>query len=174
MTRLELQLYEYNEWANGQIFNRLKELPKDVYREEIQSVFSSMSRVLAHVYLSDLGWLEVFSGNDMEHALVLQEQLKEDTESKELEEMEVMFLKLSERYKLFFNQLEGSDKPLMVENPNGDIMETSVFEQVPHVVNHGTYHRGNITAMLRQMGYASVPTDYGLYLYFKRSGAITE
>ena len=38
-----------------------------------------------------------------------------------------------------------------------------------HVVNHGTYHRGNITAMLRQMGYASVPTDYGIYLYINKS-----
>lgn len=174
MERLELQLYDYNEWANGQMFNRLKELPKDVYGKEIQSVFSSISRVLAHVYLSDLGWIEVFSGKNMEHALTLQEQLKGEMESKGLEEMEAKFLKLSERYKLFFSQLEGLDKPLKIENPNGDIMETSVFEQVPHVVNHGTYHRGNITAMLRQMGYASVPTDYGLYLYLKQSGARTE
>ncbi|WP_313897918.1 DinB family protein [Brevibacillus sp. FSL L8-0520] len=34
-----------------------------------------------------------------------------------------------------------------------------------HVVNHGTYHRGNIAAMLRQQGYAGVPTDYVFYLY---------
>lgn len=172
MARLELQLYDYNGWANGQIFDRLKGLPREVYRNEIQSVFSSISRVLAHVYLSDLGWIEVFSGEKMAYALMLQEQLKEETESKGLEEMEAMFFKLSERYKLSFSQLEGSDKPLVIENPNGDLMETSVFGQVPHVVNHGTYHRGNITAMLRQMGYASVPTDYGLYLYLKQSGAI--
>lgn len=170
MTRLELQLYDYNKWANGQIFDRLKALPKEVYPMRIQSVFPSISYVLAHVYLSDLGWIEVFSGKNMEHALRLQGELKEETESKGLEEMEAMFLKLSERYKLFFSQLEGSDKPLEIENPNGDLMKTSVFEQVPHVVNHGTYHRGNITAMLRQMGYASVPTDYGLYLYLKQSG----
>ncbi|MBM7646801.1 putative damage-inducible protein DinB [Scopulibacillus daqui] len=172
MTRLELQLYDYNEWANRQIFNRLKELSEDVYRQEIQSVFPSISHVLAHVYLSDLGWIEVFSGKDMNHALMLQEQLKDETELKELKEMEAMFLKLSERYKLFFSQLGDSDKPLEIKNPNGDLMETSVFEQVPHVTNHGTYHRGNITAMLRQMGYASVPTDYGLYLYLKQTGAI--
>ncbi|TCP21725.1 hypothetical protein EV207_14034 [Scopulibacillus darangshiensis] len=30
-----------------------------------------------------------------------------------------------------------------------------------------TESSGNITAMLRQMGYASVPTDYGVYLYLK-------
>ncbi|MEY9869279.1 putative damage-inducible protein DinB [Peribacillus sp. B2I2] len=46
-------------------------------------------------------------------------------------------------------------------------MKTCVAELGPHVVNHGTYHRGNITAMLRQMGYASISTDYGLYLFLK-------
>ncbi len=168
MAQLELQLYDYNEWANRQIFNRLKELSKDVYRQEVHSVFPSISHVLAHVYLSDLGWIEVFSGKSMDYSLRLQEQLKEETVLKGIKEMEAMFLKLSERYKMFLSEIENTDKPLVIENPNGDLMETSVFEQVPHVVNHGTYHRGNITAMLRQMGYASVPTDYGLYLYLKK------
>ncbi|WP_079528003.1 DinB family protein [Halobacillus hunanensis] len=168
MKQIELQLYDYNEWANRQIFDRLKELPKDVYRQEVQSVFPSISHVLAHVYLSDLGWIEVFSGKSMDYSLRLQEELKEETVSKGMEEMEAIFLKLSERYKLFLSKMENTDKPLVIENPNGDLMETSVFEQVLHVVNHGTYHRGNITAMLRQMGHSSVPTDYGLYLYLKQ------
>ncbi len=55
MSNFALQFYDYNIWANNQIFNRLKELPKDVYHQEVQSVFSSISSVMAHVYLSDLG-----------------------------------------------------------------------------------------------------------------------
>jgi uncharacterized damage-inducible protein DinB len=31
---------------------------------------------------------------------------------------------------------------------------------VRHVVNHGTYHRGQVAAMLRQLGYSPPPTDY--------------
>jgi uncharacterized damage-inducible protein DinB len=34
-----------------------------------------------------------------------------------------------------------------------------------HVVNHGTYHRGNITAMLRQLGSKGISTDFIFYLY---------
>jgi uncharacterized damage-inducible protein DinB len=170
MTHFALQFYDFNVWANNQIFKRLKELPKDAYSQEVQSVFSSVSNVLAHVYLSDLGWIEVFSGKSMNHALMLAEQLKEQTESKGLEEMETIFFELSERYKSFLNQKEDIDKSLVIETPSGDLMKTSVSELVTHVVNHGTYHRGNITAMLRQMGYASVMTDYGLYLYLKTKG----
>ncbi|MCP3033604.1 DinB family protein [Halobacillus sp. A1] len=168
MTQLGLQLYNYNEWANQQIFNRLKELPKDVYRQEIESVFSSISNVFAHVYLSDLGWIEVFSGKSMNYALELASQQKRETESKGIDEMEAMFLKLSERYKLFLSKKENVDKPIEIENPSGGLMKTSVSELVTHVVNHGTYHRGNITAMLRQMGYVSVGTDYGLYLFLSQ------
>jgi uncharacterized damage-inducible protein DinB len=171
MTHFALQFYDFNVWANKQIFKRLNELPKDAYRQEVQSVFSSISSVLAHVYLSDLGWIEVFSGKSMNHALMLAEQLKEETESKGLEEMETLFLELSERYISFLNQKQILDKSLVIENPSGD-MKTSVSDLVPHVVNHGTYHRGNITAMLRQMGYASVSTDYGIYLYLKNKGLV--
>ncbi|MBT2649810.1 DinB family protein [Bacillus sp. ISL-34] len=167
MSHFALQFYDFNVWANKQIFNRLKELPKDVYHQEVQSVFSSVSSVMAHVYLSDLGWVEVFSGKSMNHALELAEQLKAQTESKELEEMEAMFFELSGRYKSLLSQKENLDKPLIIENPTGGQMKTSLAELVPHVVNHGTYHRGNITAMLRQMGYASTSTDYGLYLFLK-------
>jgi uncharacterized damage-inducible protein DinB len=103
----------------------------------------------------------------MNHSTILAEQLKEQTELKGLEEMEIMFFELSERYKSFLSQKESIGKSLVIENPSRDIMKTSVSELVPHVVNHWTYHRGNIIAMLRQMGYASVSTDYSLYLYLK-------
>ncbi|MEC1795338.1 damage-inducible protein DinB, partial [Bacillus mojavensis] len=49
-------------------------LPKEVYHQEVQSVFPSISHVLSHVYLSDLGWMEVFSGQSMTDALALAEQ----------------------------------------------------------------------------------------------------
>ncbi|MCI3985635.1 damage-inducible protein DinB [Bacillus vallismortis] len=169
MSDFSLHFYEYNVWANQQIFNRLKELPKEVYRQDIQSVFPSISHVLSHVYLSDLGWIEVFSGKSMNDALALAEQLQDQTVAKEIEEMEDLFLKLSERYTLCLQQNEQIDKPLQIQNPSGAIMQTTIAELVPHVVNHGTYHRGNITAMLHQAGYSSAPTDYGLYLYMKKA-----
>ncbi len=96
MTHFALQFYDFNEWANKQIFSRLNELPEDIYHQEVQSVFSSISKVLAHVYLSDLGWLGVFSGRSMNYALRIAEQLKEETEETGLADMEKLFLDLSD------------------------------------------------------------------------------
>ncbi|MEH7357804.1 DinB family protein [Priestia megaterium] len=167
MDNFTLNFFDFHVWANEQIFKRLKELPEDTYQQKVESVFPSISSVLSHVYLSDLGWIEVFYGESMNYALKLAEQQKEQTETKNLEEMSAMFYKLAERYKVFLDQEQNLSKSIVIENPAGGIMETNVRELLTHIVNHGTYHRGNITAMLRQMGYASVPTDYGLYLFLK-------
>jgi uncharacterized damage-inducible protein DinB len=35
---------------------------------------------------------------------------------------------------------------------------------VLHVVNHGTYHRGNVAAMMYQLGVAPPTTDLPVYL----------
>ena len=51
--------------------------------------------------------------------------------------------------------------------------ETSLSEMVMHIVTHATYHRGNITSMLRQMGHASVTTDYTRYWYSDKNDLFT-
>ncbi len=46
----------------------------------------------------------------------------------------------------------------------GKHMHHTVSEILLTLVNHGTYHRGNISTMLRQVGAASVSMDYAFYL----------
>jgi uncharacterized damage-inducible protein DinB len=33
-----------------------------------------------------------------------------------------------------------------------------------HIVNHSTYHRGQVSGMLRQLGAAAVPTDFLVFV----------
>ena len=55
-----------------------------------------------------------------------------------------------------------------MQHPKLGTLESTYADTILHVVNHGTYHRGNVTAMLRQLGHSGVPTDYMYYLYEKR------
>lgn len=49
----------------------------------------------------------------------------------------------------------------------GGNYDSNTFPQqvINHVVNHVNYHRGEVTAMLHQLDYKRVPTDYAAYLY---------
>lgn len=160
-----LRLYDYHIWANQKVFGHLKELPQNIYHKEIQSVFSSISEVIVHIYITDTIWLGIMAGDSFDDIVKLGNQLREKTKGKSIEEIETMFVDLSGQYKAFFDRQENLDQAVFPEHPHFGRLETNLFELVQHVVNHGTYHRGNVTAMLRQLGHPGVMTDYVLYLF---------
>ncbi|MEY9093753.1 DinB family protein [Paenibacillus sp. RC84] len=57
------------------------------------------------------------------------------------------------------------DQWFMLDNPYTRKRDTSYAEVLFQVANHGTYHRGNLSAMLRQIGQSSVMIEYALYWY---------
>lgn len=161
-----LEMYNYHAWANGVIIDRLNELPEHVYHKEIQSGFSSVSKVLSHIYLTDYAWFDIISGISMDEAMSSSSELKEEVEKKSIEEMKKTFMDLYERNKALLSTVDV-EKVMVVDNPYAGSLETTISESVLHVVTHGSYHRGNIATMLRQMGHPSVMQDFGLYLYTK-------
>jgi uncharacterized damage-inducible protein DinB len=68
--------------TNVVIIDRLKELPQDVYDKEIQTGFSSVSKVLSHIYASDYTWFDIISGKSMNEALAHEDQIREQAEKK--------------------------------------------------------------------------------------------
>lgn len=168
MKQSMIKQFDYHVWANKRIFERLKELPKDVYNQEVQSVFPSIAKALIHIYVVDCVWLNVLSGKSMTVALKIGEQLQEQVETKTMNELEHMFRNVTQQYKVFLDKQKDINEVVILDNPYAGRLETSVSELVQHVVNHGTYHRGNITAMLRQLGYPSSMTDFVFYLHVEQ------
>ncbi|MDY0395856.1 DinB family protein [Virgibacillus halophilus] len=159
------QLYDYHVWANDKFFARLKELPEDIYIQEIQSVFPSIAETLVHMYMVDTIWLGVMKGNSMAEIQASIASVQEITKDNQLQKMEKLFQDLSAEYQTFLHHESDLDKEISPEHPQFGRLDTQLSELVQHVVNHGTYHRGNLSAMIRQQGYASVANDYVFYLY---------
>jgi uncharacterized damage-inducible protein DinB len=164
MNHPTIQLYSYHKWANRRVFERLKELPSEVYDREIKSVFSSIQQVIIHIYQTDGMWLSVMSGDEFSQTMKIIKQQQEKSAGKNLREMEELYKEINRQYESFLNR-HALDEQMAISHPKYGELETTVTQMVKHVVNHGTYHRGNITAMLRQQGHAGVPTDYIFFLY---------
>ncbi|CAG7636087.1 DinB family protein [Paenibacillus allorhizosphaerae] len=158
-------MYNFHVWANQTMINRLKELPRDVYTQQIQSIFPTISKLLAHMYFVDLSWFHTISGISMSEAMERALQSQEQVESSSLEELEAMYAELSVRFKALLDGQDDLEKTIVLDNPYAGVRNTRLSEMVLQVVNHATYHRGNISAMLRQMGHASVMTEYALFWY---------
>ena len=73
---------------------------------------------------------------------------------------------VDEADKLWMEYLETTNnfnRLLKYNNYVGDYFENNVEQIMIHLVNHGSYHRGQVAMLLRQKGYEPVNTDYITY-----------
>jgi uncharacterized damage-inducible protein DinB len=159
-----LQMFNYHTWANQTILGRIKELPSSVLSQEAGSSFIDIAHALSHIYAVDTMWYLVLTGTGMPEALQETYPLN-GAILNSVDEYAGVFARLAEQYREWFSSQADLEQTLQLDNPYIGVRETSLAEIVLHLVNHGTYHRGNITTMLRQLGYASTMTDLILFLY---------
>ncbi len=153
------QHLKYNLWANTTIADALRTIDDSLYFRETGSSFSSISKTVLHVWGAQFIWLTRMQGESLStwpSAGVTDKEESLDglvTSSADLVSFagskDESFLRSTYAYK----SMKGE--------PFADPYEDTLF----HIVNHGTYHRGQIITMLRQGGITSLPgTDLIHYL----------
>lgn len=158
-------MYEYHVWANKVLLERIKELPSNVLYEEVSSSYPNIAQTFSHIYVVDVMWLQVLKGIEMQEALEGSMALLERTNSYSVDEFIKSFEEVASQYEEWMNSQKDLEQKMNLNNPWSGARDTAYSEILFHVANHGTYHRGNVTTMLRQQGYASTMTDFALYWY---------
>lgn len=156
MKELTIQLFKYHVWANSRMVQHLKVLPKEIFTNQVDSVFPTISYAFGHIIAVDELW----------YLRMKKESLKQMVPKLFLtiEEVEGTCTGLYQEIDEFLENTGDVEQVVIYKNTEGDVFNNSIFEIVQHIVNHGTYHRGNIAAMIRQMGYEGIGTDYIYYL----------
>lgn len=159
-----VQMFNYHSWANQTILGRIKELPSSVLSQEVNASFPTIAHALSHIYAVDKMWYMVLTGTDMREALQACIPLNESI-LHSVDEYANIFTQLAEQYREWFRSQADLEQSILLDNPFAGIRQTRLSEIVLHLVNHGTYHRGNVSTMLRQLGHASTMNDYSLFWY---------
>lgn len=160
-----VQLHHFNVWANDKVFEHLKTLPSEIYRKEIQSVFPSVSAVLIHMYQVDYVWLKAINGEDFYDIVAALGPITDDLQAASLDDMEFKFKELSRKYDSFIRSQKDITSQITINHPHFGPLQSNYADLIQHVVNHGTYHRGHISAILNQLGHKGASIDYIFYLY---------
>ncbi|MFC4810440.1 DinB family protein [Paenibacillus sp. GCM10023250] len=166
-THHALEMIAFHTWANETMIRRLQELPADAYRREVTSSFPTLADALAHIYRVDRGWLLMMQGVRMADAMEATAHLDDEIRALSLEAAEAAFRSQGEEIAAFLRSRDDLDAVLTLDNPYAGIRDVKLSEMALQIVNHGTYHRGNMSAMLRQMGIPSVMTELALYWYVR-------
>jgi len=141
-----LKWYSYNAWANRRVIGSLER--QAVTDEKIISV-------MGHLVSANFIWLN---------------RIKDLPKSKyelwgtyDVPTLKMMIGEADEQWMSFIRENENFDRILKYKNYVGDYFENNVQQIMIHLVNHGSYHRGQVAMLLRQKGYEPINTDYITY-----------
>lgn len=146
MKEFFLKWYSYNAWANRRIINCLER--QSVSDEKILSV-------MGHLVSANFIWLN---------------RIKDLPKSKyelwgkyDVPALKQMIEEADQQWMNFIREHENFDWVLKYRNYVGDYFENNVQQIMIHLVNHGSYHRGQVAMLLRQKGFEPINTDYITY-----------
>ncbi len=171
-------LYAYNRWANQRMFSVLEKLSDEQFNAAVQSSFPSIRESVFHILAAEWIWLKRWQGtspragvaNPNASMAVWNTLTPSGPSAEELSTLSGLrkFADVLERERSEFIQTLTEDK-LHNRLSFTDMASTSysepLAELMQHVVNHGTYHRGQVTTLQRQVGGETVPLDM---VYFFR------
>lgn len=147
--------YRYNEWANQRVFEVLQQLEQRQLQTRIQSSFPSILDTYGHIVASEWVWLHRWLGHSSSG---FPERLKSPVLQCLHEELE----KVQTGRWAFLKELsdETLETRIDYKQLSGAAFTSRLLDLLLHVVNHSSYHRGQLTTMLRQVGAHPVATDY--------------
>ena len=153
-----LELYAYNDWANDRTFDAAQPLKPDLLKRDLGNSFGSLHDTFTHIVGAEWIWLERWCGR-------WPPGLLQPAEFVDLPVIRGKMNQVRSDRDTWLSSLREDDlrRDIRYRNLQGQFYSYPLWQQLAHVVNHSTYHRGQVTTMLRQLGAAAVSTDFLLY-----------
>ena len=160
-------LVDYNYWARDRLLEAVAALTLEQFTRPLGNSFSSIRDTIAHICDAESIWLKRWRGEQPQGF-----QKPDRMADLAAARTEWAGLEREMREVLAALGSEGVERRIEYKDFRGGAREDVFWQLLQHVVNHGSYHRGQVTTMLRQLG-AMPPKYMDLIVYYreKREGA---
>ena len=148
-------LYAYNRWSDRLILDACRKLTAEQYGSEPVPGWTSVRSSIVHIAIVTEGWLRGVAGETAFQNVPTEEQLPTVDDAERM---------LESAYRNFESILP-SLTPETLSTPRTFSGRSRTFVLPPwavlrHIVNHSTYHRGQVAAKLKRMGVEPPMTDF--------------
>jgi uncharacterized damage-inducible protein DinB len=159
------QLFDYNAWANQRSLQGAGQLSDEQFVEPLGSSFSSVRDTLVHILGAEWIWLERCHGRSPA-------AIPDNSNVQTVAALRAHWTPQTEQLLTFVHGLTQNDLDRVMEYKtiNFGVYKNPVWQSLQHLANHGTYHRGQVTTLLRQLGVKPALTDL-MHFYRERSSA---
>jgi len=145
----------YSAWASQRLLDAALKLEEDQLHRDVGVAYQSIQGTLSHILFGDRIWLSRILNTPIQPQNNLQAEWPQ----------------IHERWLEFAAGLSDADlaRVISYKDTKGNSYSTPLWQIILHVVNHATLHRGQVMAMIRQLGIAPPPTD--LIFFFREQQA---
>ncbi|MBX9853165.1 MAG: DinB family protein [Cytophagaceae bacterium] len=149
MKQYFLRLLKYNQWANARVLDLI--LKEKIRDEEIIKLFS-------HILNAEFVWLS--------RASLRKELEKGVWQIHNPDELSALIKQVASEWETYLNNISDSDLEKIIHyyTTSGQPFSTSLADIIAHVINHGTYHRGQINKLAREKVFTPVVLDYIVFV----------
>lgn len=154
-------LLDFHYWARDRTLDAVDALTRDQWMRDMGSSFRSVRDTLLHLYLAEWVWYSRWQGDSpttwpSTDALV------------DVAALRTVWIDHEAKVRAFVDNLgeDGVRRVYEYTLMNGQAGRSPLGQMLQHLVNHGTYHRGQVSTMLRQLG-AAPPKSVDLITFFR-------
>jgi uncharacterized damage-inducible protein DinB len=156
-----LTIYDYNYWATRQVLSASSHVSLEQFTISSMHSFGSLRGTLVHILDSECAWRMLLQHNTLAYFHAMQD---EDFPG---------FDALGQRWKQeelamrdYLVHLSDADLTSIIRytTDEGDKRERVLWHCLLHVVNHGTHHRSEASAILTGYGYSPGGLDFTAFL----------
>jgi len=154
-------MVDYHYWARDRVFEAIERLTPEQYNRDLGSSFRSVRETLTHIYAAEWAWYMRWQG-DSPTSLLSADQFPD------LAALEGVWRAHEAKMRAFVDGLDRAGVERVIEYAllSGQKGASPIWQMLQHVVNHASYHRGQLTTMLRQLG-AAPPQSMDMIAYYR-------
>ena len=156
MKEIIIQHAAYHSWANNLLLTAIQALPEVQCYVELKSSFPSLYKTVLHMLDAESIWWQ---------RMKLQEKIDRpsDTFSGDMTTLCTLLQQQDRQWQDWVNSANelALQHEFIYYDFRKERYKQPVYQMLLHVFNHGTYHRGQLVTMLRELGVEKIPaTDF--------------
>jgi uncharacterized damage-inducible protein DinB len=148
----------YSAWASRRVLESAGTLDAEELHRGLGSSYGGVHGTLVHIFQADSIWFDRLHG-------VSTGSLGTYAPDADFAAFSRRWLAVLDGWVAWAESLDGAgwDRVVDYRNIKGEADRQPAWRIALHVVNHASYHRGQVTTMLRQLGREPVGTDLMAY-----------
>ena len=160
-------LLDYHYWARDRVLAAAEALTPAQFTKDLGNSFPSVRDTLVHLFSADWIWCARWEGESPQAML-------DPATFPDVASVRAAWTEHERKMRGILAQLgeNGITRIIEYRTFNGISSAQPFWQMLQHVVNHGSYHRGQVTTMLRQLG-AAPPKSLDLIAFYRERAATT-